>query len=184
MLLRVALTIRFFSQAANLHFSGFHKFYDWFAGAPLHILVIIVFAWGLSILGSTAIKRWMKKIHAERAVTISSILKSFMNALIGVVTLGMILGEFGLNLGPLVTSAGVLGVALSLGSQTVIRDFLAGILMLVEDQYAVGDQITTLEIEGKVESVGLRVTTVRSADGTLWYIRNGEITKLGNKNRK
>ena len=169
---------------AALHLTTFHKFYNWFAGAPLHILAIIAIAWLMSILGSKVIKRWMKKIHGERAVTIGSILKSFLNALIGIVSLGMILGEFGLNLGPLVTSAGVLGVALSLGSQTVIRDFLAGIFMLVEGQYAVGDEIQTLEVEGVVESVGLRVTTVRSKDGVLWYIRNGEITKLGNKNRK
>jgi small-conductance mechanosensitive channel len=92
----------------------------------------------------------------------------------------MVLSEFGLNLGPLVASAGVIGVALGLGAQTIVRDVLAGIFMLIEDQFGVGDEIEVLEIQGIVESVGLRITTVRRGDGTLWYLRNGEILKLGN----
>ena len=95
----------------------------------------------------------------------------------------MILSELGFNLGPLVASAGVIGVALGLGAQTLVRDVLAGMFMLVEDQYGVGDQIETMEVVGVVESVGLRITTVRSLDGTLWYLRNGEILKIGNKSQ-
>jgi small-conductance mechanosensitive channel len=95
----------------------------------------------------------------------------------------MILSELGFNLGPLVASAGVIGVALGLGAQTLVRDVLAGMFMLVEDQYGVGDQIETMDISGVVESVGLRITTVRSLDGTLWYLRNGEILKIGNKSQ-
>ena len=95
----------------------------------------------------------------------------------------MILSELGYNLGPLVASAGVIGVALGLGAQTLVRDVLAGMFMLVEDQYGVGDQIETMEVSGLVESVGLRITTVRSQDGTLWYLRNGEILKVGNKSQ-
>ena len=64
-----------------------------------------------------------------------------------------------------------------------MRDVLAGMFMLVEDQYGVGDQIETMEVSGVVESVGLRITTVRSLDGTLWYLRNGEILKVGNKSQ-
>jgi small-conductance mechanosensitive channel len=96
----------------------------------------------------------------------------------------MILSEFGLNLGPIIASAGVFGVALGLGAQTIVRDVFCGILMLMEDQYGVGDQIEVLEIKGRVESVGLRITTVRAKDGTLWYLRNGEILKVGNKSQK
>jgi small-conductance mechanosensitive channel len=95
----------------------------------------------------------------------------------------MILSELGFNLGPLVASAGVIGVALGLGAQTLVRDVLAGMFMLVEDQYGVGDQIETMDVVGVVESVGLRITTVRSLDGTLWYLRNGEILKIGNKSQ-
>ena len=95
----------------------------------------------------------------------------------------MILSEFGLNLGPVVASAGVVGVALGLGAQTIVRDILAGIFMLVEDQYGVGDIVEVLEVKGVVESVGLRIPTIRSEDGVLWYVRNGEILTIGNKSQ-
>jgi small-conductance mechanosensitive channel len=95
----------------------------------------------------------------------------------------MALGEFGFDLGPLIASAGVVGVALGLGAQTLVRDILSGIFMLIEDQYGVGDSVDVLEIEGVVEKVGLRVTTVRDGQGTLWYLRNGEILKVGNQSQ-
>jgi small-conductance mechanosensitive channel len=95
----------------------------------------------------------------------------------------MALGEFGFNLGPLIASAGILGVALGLGAQTLVRDVLSGIFMLVEDQYGVGDQVDVLDVQGVVEKVGLRVTCVRDKKGTLWYLRNGEILKVGNQSQ-
>ncbi|MSV70200.1 MAG: mechanosensitive ion channel, partial [Actinobacteria bacterium] len=98
--------------------------------------------------------------------------------------LGMILGEFGFNLGPVIASAGVIGVAIGLGAQTLVRDILSGIFMLIEDQYGVGDQITTLEINGVVEKVGLRITTIRDKKNVLWYVRNGEILVIGNASQK
>jgi small-conductance mechanosensitive channel len=92
----------------------------------------------------------------------------------------MVLGEFGFNLGPIIASAGVIGVALGLGAQTLVRDILSGIFMLIEDQYGVGDKVDVLDVKGSVEKVGLRITTVRDENGTLWYLRNGEILKVGN----
>jgi small-conductance mechanosensitive channel len=92
----------------------------------------------------------------------------------------MVLGEFGFNLGPIIASAGVIGVALGLGAQTLVRDILSGIFMLIEDQYGVGDKVDVLDVKGRVEKVGLRITTVRDENGTLWYLRNGEILKVGN----
>jgi small-conductance mechanosensitive channel len=91
-----------------------------------------------------------------------------------------VLGEFGFNLGPIIASAGVIGVALGLGAQTLVRDILSGIFMLIEDQYGVGDKVDVLDVKGSVEKVGLRITTVRDDSGTLWYLRNGEILKVGN----
>jgi small-conductance mechanosensitive channel len=96
----------------------------------------------------------------------------------------MVLGEFGFNLGPVIASAGIVGVAVGLGAQTLVRDILSGIFMLIEDQYGVGDRIDVLTIQGVVERVGLRITTVRADDGTLWFIRNGEILTLGNASKK
>jgi small-conductance mechanosensitive channel len=99
---------------------------------------------------------------------------------IWLIAFATLLGEFGINLGPFIASAGVVGVALGLGAQTIVRDVLSGIFMLVEDQYGVGDTVEVLEIKGVVEKVGLRITNVRDSNGTLWYLRNGEILKVGN----
>ncbi len=119
----------------------------------------------------------------ERARTIGTVLTSTLNAGILVISLGMMLGEFGFNLGPLMASAGVIGVALGLGAQTIVRDVLSGLFMLVEDQYGVGDQVVILDVNGVIEKVGLRITTIRDSTGTLWYLRNGEILKVGNQSQ-
>ena len=123
------------------------------------------------------------KRQAERARTIGTVFSSTFNAAIWIIAAGMALGEFGFNLGPVIASAGVIGVALGLGAQTIVRDVLSGIFMLVEDQYGVGDTVEVLEIKGVVEKVGLRITTVRDSNGTLWYLRNGEILKVGNSSQ-
>lgn len=174
------------------------KVWDWFGGSPLHILVIVIIAVTAQRIGSRAITKAMNRLAAadlvhgpghlaarqkERARTTGTVLTSTLNAVIWVIALGMILGEFGLNLGPLIASAGVIGVAIGLGAQTIVRDVLAGLFMLIEDQYGVGDRIEVLEISGTVERVGLRITTVRDDAGTLWYLRNGEILKVGNRSQ-
>jgi len=174
------------------------KLWGWFSGSPLHILVIVIIAIIAQRIGSRAITKAMNRLAAtdlvhgpghlavrqkERAKTTGTVLTSTLNAVIWVIALGMILGEFGLNLGPLIASAGVIGVAIGLGAQTIVRDVLAGLFMLIEDQYGVGDRIDVLEISGVVERVGLRITTVRDEVGTLWYLRNGEILKVGNRSQ-
>jgi small-conductance mechanosensitive channel len=170
----------------------------WFTGAPLNITVIIILALLISRLGQRSIARFMNRVASadlipgpkrsgvrqkERAKTTSSVLKSTLNGTIWLIAVFMILSEFGLNLGPLIASAGVIGVALGLGAQTLVRDILSGIFMLVEDQYGVGDKVDVLEVQGVVETVGLRITTVRDSKGTIWYLRNGEILKVGNKSQ-
>jgi len=111
-------------------------------------------------------------------------MNSSSKALIGLIAGAMILGELGVDLGPLVASAGVVGFAVGLGAQTMVRDVFSGIIMLIEDQYGVGDEVEVLEVSGVVETVGLRITTIRDKKGTLWYLRNGEILKVGNKSQK
>jgi small conductance mechanosensitive channel len=93
------------------------------------------------------------------------------------------MGELGFNLAPLLASAGIVGVALGFGAQSLVKDLIAGLFMLLEDQYGVGDTVDLGEATGVVESVGLRITTVRDARGVLWYIRNGEIVRVGNKSQ-
>jgi small-conductance mechanosensitive channel len=172
-----------------------HQAYNWFSGAPLHILAIAVITVAIQRVGSRAITKTMNRLaeaalvpgrhrggirQRERSKAAGTVLRSAMNAAIFLIATSMILSEFGFNLGPLIASAGVIGVALGLGAQSIVRDVMAGIFMLIEDQYGVGDQVEAMEVHGVVESVGLRITTVRTDDQTLWYLRNGEILKLGN----
>ena len=174
------------------------EFLDWMAGTPLRVLTIVVAAILVQTFGSRAIARAMNKLASvdlvpgprnivarqkERASTIGGVLSASLKATTWIVATAMALGEFGFDLGPLIASAGIVGVALGLGAQTLVRDILSGIFMLIEDQYGVGDTISVLEVEGVVEKVGLRVTTVRDGQGTLWYLRNGEILKVGNQSQ-
>ena len=174
------------------------SFLEWFSGAPVRIIAVLTAAWFARIIGSRAITRAVNglatadlkpgpgvaKRQAERARTTGSVLTSILNTAIWIIAIAMVLGEFGFNLGPVIASAGVIGVAIGLGAQTLVRDILSGIFMLVEDQYGVGDQVSVLEIDGKVEKVGLRITTIRDKKGALWYVRNGEILVVGNKSQK
>ena len=89
----------------------------------------------------------------------------------------------GIPLGPLLASAGVAGVALGFGAQSLVKDFLSGIFMILEDQYGVGDVIDTGEAIGTVEEVTLRITRLRDANGVTWYVRNGEIIRVGNRSQ-
>ncbi|WNB86738.1 mechanosensitive ion channel family protein [Cellulomonas sp. ATA003] len=118
--------------------------------------------------------------RVQRAETMGSVLRSISGFVIGALVVVISLGILNVDVGPLLASAGVVGVALGFGAQTLVKDFLAGISMLVEDQYGVGDVIDVGEATGTVEQVGLRVTQIRSLDGTLWYVRNGEILRVGN----
>ncbi len=171
---------------------------DWFSGAPLRVISVLLIAIISQSLGHRTIDRAVAKLasadikpgpgvvarQAERARTIGTVLTSTLNAFIWVIAFGMILGEFGFDLGPVIASAGIIGVAIGLGAQSLVKDVLSGIFMLVEDQYGVGDQVKVGEVEGVVEKVGLRITTVRDSGGVLWFLRNGEILVIGNKSKK
>lgn len=119
----------------------------------------------------------------QRAAAIGSVLKSVVSVIVFSIAGLMILDLFGFNLAPLLTSLGIVGVALGFGAQTLVKDMIAGLFMLLEDQYGVGDIIDTGEAVGVVESVGLRTVTLRDARGVLWYVRNGEVIRIGNKSQ-
>ena len=95
----------------------------------------------------------------------------------------MVLGEFGVDLAPILASAGIVGVAIGFGAQNLVKDFLSGMFMMLEDQYGVGDIVDLGQASGTVEAVGLRITTLRDVNGTVWYVRNGEILRVGNKSQ-
>jgi len=121
--------------------------------------------------------------RSQRARTIGSVLRSGTTFVVYGVAFTLVLGELGINLGPIIASAGILGVALGFGAQNLVKDFLSGMFMMVEDQYGVGDVVDLGAANGTVEGVGLRVTTLRDIKGTVWYVRNGEVLRVGNSSQ-
>lgn len=126
----------------------------------------------------------------QRAKAIGSVLDSAVTVFVSALTVLLVLGELGVNLGPVLASAGVAGIALGFGAQELVRDFMSGIAMIMEDQYGVGDYVKFatadddgIWVEGTIEMVALRTTKIRDAEGLIWYVRNGEVQKVGNRSQ-
>jgi small conductance mechanosensitive channel len=159
---------------------------------PLKIAVLVLAGFLLARLATRMVRRFARTLHArslarttspraqQRATTIGDVLANLVLAGIWIVVALLVLGEVGLDLAPLVAGAGVVGVALGFGAQSLVRDFLSGLFIILEDQYGVGDVITVKDTTGTVEDVSLRVTRFRAIDGTVWYMPNGEIRGVGN----
>ena len=186
---------------------------DWLIAKPAKILLILVVALVVRLLvhraidrltrttteaGTPTLLRGLKEApgavraaaapllserRAQRARTIGSVLRSLTSFAVLSIAFVLILGELGINLAPIIASAGIVGLALGFGAQNLVKDFLSGIFMVLEDQYGVGDVVDLGEATGVVEGVGLRVTTVRDVSGTVWYVRNGEVMRVGNKSQ-
>ncbi len=116
----------------------------------------------------------------QRIATLGSLLRNVVDVVLVAITLLTVLAIFGVPMGPLIASAGVGGVALGFGAQSLVKDYLSGIFMLTEDQFGVGDLIKVGDLTGTVQEVTLRVTKLRDPTGTVWYVRNGEVLTLGN----
>ena len=108
---------------------------------------------------------------------------STATVLIWVIALFLVLGELGIDLAPLIAGAGIAGVALGFGAQNVVKDCLAGLFMLIEDQYGIGDVVDLGEAAGTVERITLRTTVLRGLDGTVWHVPNGEVVRVGNQSQ-
>jgi small-conductance mechanosensitive channel len=119
----------------------------------------------------------------QRARTMGGLLKSIITGVLVAVVVTMILAELSYEIGPILASAGIVGVALGFGAQNLVKDFLSGIFMIFEDQLGVGDSVDLGEASGTVEAVSLRVTRLRDVNGTVWYVRNGEILRVGNQSQ-
>jgi small-conductance mechanosensitive channel len=182
---------------------------DWLVAKPLRILTILIVAWLVRFLARRLIDRMTRDTgrktpallrplrerapqaigaliserRAQRAKTIGSVLSSIVGFVAYGLAFILILGELGLNLAPIVASAGIVGVALGFGAQNLVKDFLSGVFMVLEDQYGVGDVVDVGSASGVVEAVGLRVTTLRDVNGTVWYVRNGEVLRVGNSSQ-
>ena len=181
---------------------------DWLLAKPVAIVAILVIAVVIRFLLHRVIRRLahraaegtvpgvlakgkghrliessplLSERRKQRADTMSSVLRSVTTGVIMSVAFLMILDTIGLPIGPLLASAGIVGVAVGFGAQTLVKDFLSGIFLILEDQYGVGDLIDTgMGTVGTVEAVGLRVTRLRDGTGVVWYVRNGEILQVGN----
>lgn len=116
----------------------------------------------------------------QRTRTLGSLLRSISGVVITVIVVLTIMSILGIPLTPLLASAGVGGIALAFGAQSLVKDYLTGIFMIMEDQFGVGDFITIGDISGTVQEVTLRVTRIQDGSGMIWYVRNGEVLKVGN----
>jgi small-conductance mechanosensitive channel len=119
----------------------------------------------------------------QRVRALGSILRSATSVTIFSIAGVVVLGDLGINLAPLLASAGVVGIAIGFGAQNLVRDYLTGVFMLLEDQYGVGDVISVGDATGTVETVTLRITRLRDINGVVWHIRNGTIDEVGNQSQ-
>lgn len=186
---------------------------DFIIGKPLTILAILVIAWFVNRIARRGVKSTLRTLSSgavqervgslraatpsallqtqehslrseQRIEALTSVLRSLVTFVVYTVATFMILGEIGINLGPLIAGAGIIGVALGFGSQSLVKDFLSGVFILVEDQFGVGDIVDLdNQTSGVVDAVSLRTTRLRSVDGTLWHVPNGEIRRVGNKSQ-
>lgn len=184
---------------------------DWFIGRPLSALLILVVAWVLAKVLRRTIRRAIGRFVAAdrdaasralqrvgvpatyvmvddprrvaRATSISTVVTSTVTVAIWVIALLLVLGELGINLAPLLAGAGIAGIAIGFGTQNLVRDCISGLFMLIEDQYGAGDSVDLGVAIGAVEKVTLRTTVLRSQDGTVWHVPNGEIRRVGNRSK-
>ena len=118
--------------------------------------------------------------RSQRLRALGSLAKSIVTVVILLVSLVAVLAELGFNVTTIVAGTSVVAAAIAFGTQSIVKDLLSGVFMLVEDQLGVGDYVDMNLASGTVEDIGLRVTTLRADEGTLWYVRNGEVLRLGN----
>jgi small conductance mechanosensitive channel len=128
--------------------------------------------------------RMQSERSSQRAMALGAVLRSITSLVVYGLAIMIALAEFGISLGPLIAGAGIVGVALGFGAQSLVKDFLSGIFMLIEDQFGVGDIVDVGEASGVVEAVNLRTTRLRDVNGTVWFVPNGEIRRVGNKSQQ
>jgi small conductance mechanosensitive channel len=162
---------------------------------PIGVLLVIVVAVIVARLGSRAVRRVLQRIADQAAAragspragarmsTMSALAANLWRFFVFVVAVAIILGMVGVNLTPLLASATIIGATLGFGAQLIIRDYMSGFLLTVEDQYGIGDNVTIGAVTGIVEDLTLRVTRLRASDGTVYFVANGDIRQLANTSR-
>jgi len=182
--------------------TGNSRFADWsgvLIGTPLAVLGLLLFGLALRWVLQRLVLRLASRAErgvipdrldalaaarrAQRAATMATLFNSIITIVLIAVVGTMILSEIGVNIAPIIASAGIIGLALGFGAQSLVKDFLAGIFIFMEDQYGVGDVVDLGEAVGSVEAVTLRMTRLRDVNGTVWYVPNGEIMRVGNQSQ-
>ena len=159
--------------------SFFETLCTWILPSIFKVLLIIGIAFVVQRLIDTATDNFLRKLKAIRRVeTIRQIISSSSHIAIIAIALMMILHELGFDVRPILASAGLLGVAFSLGAQNLMKDVINGFFILLEDQFAVGDKVKFGEISGTVEKMNLRTTTLKDLDGSIHIIPNSEIKQV------
>jgi small conductance mechanosensitive channel len=184
---------------------------DWLLDRPLRIGLTLVVAVIVTVVYRRLVHRFASRVAGNRAqtaldqmsrhtagairpmessrsearmATIERVLLAAGTAAIWLTTFLIVLSELDVNLAPLLAGAGVAGVALGFGAQQMVRDYLAGFFIVIEDQYGIGDVVDLGEAVGTVEEVGLRATRLRDVDGVVWHVPNGELTRVGNMSKQ
>jgi small conductance mechanosensitive channel len=190
---------------------GWAKVADWFIGKPLTILIILVVAFVVARVARRFVRRGVRRLvmtqrvagtwalervgfdpttetitdprREGRAAAIATVVASSVTVLVWTIATIMILGEMNVDLAPLIAATGIAGIALGFGAQSLVKDCITGLFMLIEDQYGIGDEVDLGEAVGTVEQITLRTTVLRSPDGTLWHVPNGEVLRVGNRSQ-
>ena len=185
---------------------------SWFVDTPLKIMLVLVIAMSLTRLSKRWVRRLVTRLltpksdvsdrlgkigiglpaaltvtrdprREARAASASVVLTSTIIVTIWVIAALMVLGVVGIQLAPLLAGAGIAGVAIGFGAQSLVKDCIAGLFMLMEDQYGIGDVVDLGEAVGVVEEVSLRTTVLRGVDGTVWHVPNGVVQRVGNRSQ-
>jgi small conductance mechanosensitive channel len=159
---------------------------------PLKIVLILVTALLLGRIAGRAARKFVRTGYHRapvtpqtpraslRADTVGEVAASFTRGVVMAIAFLIVLGQLGIDLAPLLAGAGIAGLAIGFGAQSLVKDVISGLFVIIEDQYGVGDVVTLGESTGTVEDVTLRITRLRSVDGTVWFVPNGEIRRVGN----
>jgi moderate conductance mechanosensitive channel len=180
---------------------SFVENFEWLVRALVILVVGLIALWGVGKVIDRVVDRVVSgvKVHhgaedtkaleaspveamrqVQRARTLGTVLNAFSKWTIWIIVIIMVLTELGVAVTPLIASVGILGAALGFGAQSLVKDILNGLFMVFEDQLGIGDIVNLGQVTGVVERVGIRITEVRDVNGTLWFIRNGEVLQVGN----
>ncbi|MEI7593612.1 MAG: mechanosensitive ion channel family protein [Actinomycetes bacterium] len=185
---------------------------DWVVAKPLTIALIIMVAFVVNRILRSAVTRSVTRVTSQsaessssadfggapsllsprmrterreaRAHTLGTVLHSATSIVVWTIAVFAIFGALNINLGPLIAGAGIVGIALGFGAQSLVKDVMSGIFMLAEDQYGVGDEVDLGDAVGIIEKVSVRSTRLRDVYGVVWYVPNGQIQRVANKSQE